>query len=157
VPRLSAEARRAASLSKSSGSVSPPRHLTKDGKRLWRDIVSAKPVDWWNPGALALLAQFCELSASQELLIIKLRSLNEQEFLDPDEEDEADVLSARLEKRIIRLSTTLATLATKLRLSVQAGVDRKSGKLNEPGSKGSSPLLGGNAVSLAMERLRRAK
>lgn len=154
MPRISAEARAASPVAGSCATVPPPTAMTREAKAIWRSIIREKPADWWNSAALELLAQFCEMSVTQTMLVAKRRAIDSLQFESVEAEFEAQKLAISLEKRCHKYAATLSTLATKLRLSVQAGVDRKSGLIDEAGASSSS-LLGGNAVSFDDERRRR--
>ena len=148
MPRISAEARGALSYRSGSRPPVPPKALSPEAAALWRAIVRAKPLGWFDAGSLPLLARYCRTAARAEQVA------DELDRTDVEHEDAAD-----LEKRVIKLNGSLTTLATKLRLSVQGSVDRKSRLLDEDGAGGKADdkLLGGNAVWQRGKRLRSVK
>jgi hypothetical protein len=109
--------------------------MSAAAKTVWREIMDDRPVDWFRPGSLELLEQFCEVVVQQRN---KLRDLRKA-----PPEDYADVLKAT--KDLAAMSTLLAT---KLRITVIADVHPRSGKIAEKGDAATAPdrLLGGNAV-----------
>jgi hypothetical protein len=134
---MSAEARSAAVWREGGQHPEPPASLSKEAKRLWNEIVRARPIDYFQPGSRTLLAQFCEMAVEQDE---NLRVMRENRG-DPDAQ------------RVVRdMAQTLNMTATKLRLTIQTEVDRKSGKLDEKeptarGKKGKADVLfGGNVV-----------
>ncbi len=140
MPRASAEGRAGAALR--SGAVPPaaPLGLGVRAAEIWRAVVAAKPADWFDAGALPLLRQYCVTAAQAEAVDVVLSAA-----------DPADPLTGEIEKRLVKLNGSCTTLATKLRLSVQAAVDRRSGMLGErgPGEEAAAdPLLGGKVVPL---------
>jgi hypothetical protein len=142
-PRLRPEAR-AASLRYAASLTPPktPKDLDRAARNLWRDITASKPTDWWQgEGGLRLLRRFVRISILAEQLHDRLDELG----LDHPE-------AAELTKRLLAVSTTLGLLASKLRLSVQTGIERHSAHRFERGSPvrpWEDPgrlLLGGHAV-----------
>lgn len=129
MPRLSAEARAGAALRAGDHRRPPPKGLCAAARRIWCEIVAERPADWFDAGSAPLLRLYCTLSVYCERLEPLVA--------------EGDPAAA---KELRKTSGTLTTLATKLRLSVQAVVRRDAGKLNERGP-GLLPLLGGNAVA----------
>lgn len=102
--------------------------------------MAAKPLGWFDPGSLLLLETYCATFARLRELLALL-----------DETPPGEKGAAYLEQRIMGLNGSCATLATKLRLTVQSAVDRKSRMLDEvgPGEEAASdPLLGGKVVKL---------
>ena len=143
MPRQSAESRAAASFLAGSAPPPAPKHLSKAAAAIWAGIAASKPADWFDAGAQPLLEQYC-------VLIVHMRALNRRidRMVKAGSWDDLKPW----EKRRNQMSATLATLATKLRLSVQAVVEWHSRKIDERGvesQKSSSkpdPLLGGRAV-----------
>ena len=139
MPRMSAEARSAAAFRAGGGEYPPPpAGMSFREQEFWNAIVKSKPIDWFDPGSLPLLARYCVLTHQAEKLEEILR-------------DTPTAEAGRVEARIIALNGNLVTIATKLRLSVQAAVDRHSRMLGEKGHGEDDPkddgLLGGNAAS----------
>jgi hypothetical protein len=148
MPRKSLEGRSVVSSRKASGGGhAPPRDMTPPAKALWRRIILSKPYDWFDPGSLVLLAQYCELAVQSDLLVARRRELD---LPSPDENLPISVDSAlaeALERRISSHVMMLTNLATKLRLSVQSAVRRDDGRLDEK-RPGAHRLLGGNVTRL---------
>lgn len=139
MPRSSSEDQSGAVWRNGGVPPEPPPHLDKEAAAVWREIAASKPVDWFDAGAQVLLAEYCDAAVHARGLnreLAKLRRKREWHEL------------ADYERRAARASARLVSLATKLRLSVQASVDRRSRKLDErgPGAAGGDPLLGGRAV-----------
>ena len=134
MPRQSIEAKAAAAWRNGRGPPDPPGYLSKAAKSLWVDIVNSKPADWFSPGSLPLLEMYVELTVLNWNLVARLGSLPSTA--------ENDRLATKLENRIHKFAAALVALATKLRLTVQASVDRHSRMLDERGSP-VHPLLGG--------------
>lgn len=142
MPRQSAESRSAAAFRSGGAPPKAPAHLSKDAKAVWTKIAASKPPDWFDEGAQVLLERYCEATIQARRVARKLDTLMKAGAWRDARE---------FEKRFALLSTTLTTLATKLRLSVQSTVDRHSRKLGEKGNgapKDGQPdtLLGGAAV-----------
>jgi hypothetical protein len=117
-----------------------PKHLSKAAAIVWAEIAISKPADFFDPGARLLLETYCEVAVQARTITKRLGRLRKASAW---EEMKA------WEKRLTNLATTQATLATKLRLSIQALVDRHSRGLLETGQpheKSADPLLGGRAV-----------
>ena len=134
MPRVSIEARAAATFRAGAARPAPPRHLSAAAKRLWEAIVSDRPADWFRPGSYELLEQYCEFTVQQRRAIKTLRNA--------EDEDYGLALAATKS-----LTTMLTALASKLRLTVQADIDRRAvGKAAERGDGAADPLLGGAAV-----------
>lgn len=144
MPRISAEARSAAVYRAGGKASAPPSELSDGAKKLWRSIVSCKPVSWFDGGSLPILARYCEAMAQAERIEDELRRLV----------DVTDPVYLKLTQALISLNANCTTMAVKLRLSVQNNIDRKSRKLDEIGTgendesevNSAKTLLGGNAA-----------
>lgn len=137
MPRQSAEATSAAMFRAGGRHPEPPKGMPKAAAELWREIVEARALDYFRPGSLQLLESFCRLT------IVQRKQLR---VVERDPADDAAL------GRVTKTSAALATLATKLRLSIQAetgrhGLERGVGKIHETGPKPSA-LLGGHAVEV---------
>jgi|GEM_PF-4840513 len=138
--RQSAEARSAAGFLAGAAPPPPPKHLSRAAAAVWREIVASKSVDWFDAGSRILLEAYCETAVHARAIakrLDRLRKLNAWEE------------AKTWEKRYALASGTLTTLSTKLRLSVQALVDRRSRGILERGpgeTAARDPLLGGRAV-----------
>lgn len=111
----------------------PPADLLAEAADLWNEIVLDRPADFFRPGSLELLAQFCRLSVVQRFNIAAL---------------EADPGNADLIAPVVRLGAHLTTLAVKLRISIQTASRHGEKKTDErgPGKAAADGLLGGHAV-----------
>jgi hypothetical protein len=138
MPRISIEDRSASAFRAGTARREPPRHLRAPAKRLWREIVDDRPVDWFRPGSYELLEQYVEFAVQQRALVKALARLG------ADDDD-----YPRLLRSVTRLTLTMATLSVRLRLSVQSDVDRRSGKTAEKGDGERDRLLGGAALRIA--------
>lgn len=140
MPRASAESRAAAALRAGGHRPEPPDWLTAEARGHWRRIVASKPLGWFDAGSLPLLAQYCAT-------LVRAREL--AELLAEGAADQKG--QQQLEVRLMGMNGSCLNLATKLRLSVQSAVDRKSRLLDEsgPGEEvAADPLLGGKVVAL---------
>ena len=136
MPRHSSEERSAAVWRARAKHPAPPSYLSRDAKKLWRQIVEARPVDYFQPGSQQLLEQFCETMVAQRAALGEMaRSTAEPDAL---------ALSVKTMKD---LAAVLNSTALKLRISIQAEVNRKSGKLDEKEPAGAkSDLIGGKRL-----------
>jgi hypothetical protein len=136
MPRISGDDRAAAAFRAGGKGPSAPRNLSKEAAKLWRQIVDDRPPDFFRPGSEQMLERFC-------WAVIEARKIDG--LIEPC--DPLDLAYRRLLRHQIALSAMITTLATKLRLSVQADVDRRSRKIDErPAPAALDPLLGGAAV-----------
>jgi hypothetical protein len=134
MPRISVEARSAAAFRAGGSRRPPPRHLRAAAKKLWIQIVEDRPVEHFRPGSYELLEQYCDLAIEQRLAIKALRIASPEAY--PD----------RL-KACKDLTAMLVALATKLRITVLADIDRRAvGKASERGDGPEDRLLGGSAI-----------
>jgi hypothetical protein len=138
MPRLSAEERAAAAFRSGITRRAPPPRLCAQGKRLWREIVDDRPVDFFRPGNFELLEQFCQL-------MVQLRGLHRQLKKAPPKEYAGVALT------VSRLSATGSTLARQLRLTILSDMHRQSAKAVERGEGERDRLLGGAAVLRAVQ------
>ena len=134
MPRMSAEERAAAKWRAGKDLPKPPKYLPLEARHLWVDIVSSKPAGWFDAGNLPLLAQYCSVIAMTRVLIVELNALQD----DPQH----DRQPARLERRILKATASMGALASRLRLTPQATINRHSRMLAEKGLP-ENPLLRG--------------
>lgn len=127
MPRMSAENRSTGVWREGGHRVLPPARMNKSAKALWYSIVNSKPADWFSPGSAVLLGQFCELAVQQKQLIAYRSAMVDEEIW--------AARAVELEKRIHSYSATLSTLATKMRLSVQAIMESRSFQIEEKGTQ----------------------
>jgi hypothetical protein len=101
--------------------------MSTEAKRIWSAIVDDRPADWFRPGNLLLLEQLCEVMVAQRKAMAQLAKVPG----DPE---------------IIRAVKDFAAIvngtAAKLRLTVQADVDRRSRRVDEKEPQ-ADVLLGG--------------
>jgi hypothetical protein len=101
-----------------------PKHLGKAAAELWRQIVASKPADWFDAGSGSLLEVYVSLviqSRAVERRLVKLHEAECWNELPP------------VEKRAVALGKAITAMAARLRLTVQAVVERKSRQLEERG------------------------
>src|SRR4029077_8465266 len=120
MPRTSADERAASFYRAGRKSPAPPRVLSTRAKWIWRSIVAAKPIDWFDAGQLGLLADHCETQTRLEEVWARLRRY-------PVGWREGRLLMVEL--RILR--GNYATSARLLRLTVQQTTERHSTKIAE--------------------------
>ena len=125
--RVSPAARAAAAWRSGGKKPAPPRHMSTAAKRIWWAIVNDRPPDWFRPGSLELLEQLCEVVIAQRAALAQLAAA-------PTDPEAVKVVKD--------LAGIVNSTAVKLRLSVQADVDRHSGKKDEK-EPGADVLLGG--------------
>ena len=101
--------------------------MSAPARRIWRAIVDDLPADWFRPGSLLLLEQLCCTMIAQRAALAQLGATPG----DPD-----TIKAAKDYAGIINQT------AAKLRLTVQADVDRRSRKLDER-EPAADVLLGG--------------
>jgi hypothetical protein len=99
-----------------------------------REIVECRPIDFFQPGSLTLLAQFCVMAMAQEA---NLRAM------------QIDPANREVQKRVRDMAQCLNTTAQKLRLSIQSALRSESGKLTErePSSSAARWLRGDKGPS----------
>jgi hypothetical protein len=114
----------------------PPKVLSPRAKAIWKEIVKAKPPDWFDGGSVGLLADHCETQARLEECWALLRRL-------PVGSDDARGLMAEL--RVLR--PNFATSSRLLRLTVSAGIERQAAKAGESAPEAQAEtLIGGEAA-----------
>jgi hypothetical protein len=86
-------------------------------EKLWREIVDARPADFFMPGSLSMLRTYCELSVELEKLTARMS----------DETSEYDALLNRISK----LAMLQATFGRQLRISVQSAMRVRTAQRNE--------------------------
>ena len=136
MPRMSAEARGAATFQPDVKPHAAPENLTQDEQKVWYDIINSKPVDWFDQGSLVLLERYC-------CLVVDVRVLTEQVRTAA-----TPLLRSFARKELNQTTMVMGNIATRCRLSVQAAVDRRNKILDEKGAgaKADDKLLGGRAV-----------
>ena len=129
--RKSADAVAAESFRSGGSYPKAPSDLSEQEVELWNQIVYSRAVDFFKPGSLSLLKDFVRLVTIQD---INFQRLSEE----PDD--------PTLIGNVTKVSGTLTTLGTKLRLTIQSASRVGEAKLQEEGPGQMSTLLGGYAV-----------
>lgn len=136
MPRISAEERAAAAFRAGGERPEPPKGLVAAARALWVQIVSDRPIDYFRPGQLHDLADYCAKQLEGERITRELvrTRIGGEDYL-------------ALQKLAARNTAMVMALGTKLRLTVQAGVDGRSKKTDERGDASADDgLIGGTAV-----------
>jgi hypothetical protein len=115
MPRKSPEARAAMYWRTRGKPLEPPADMDAAVRRVWRVIASSRPPDFFNAGSAPLLEAYATA-------LIMLRFYH---AMWRDDRTNPDYL-----KSIVALNSSLAQLATKLRLSISS-IDKRSGILDE--------------------------
>jgi hypothetical protein len=112
--------------------------MTRPAKDLWRRIIADRPVDFFRPGSLELLEDYCQLRVENWRLLGRLARIR------PDSEE-----YAAKQVLVTRNSANMLAHATKLRLTVQADAEWASRKMTERGDASKdSRLIGGAALKV---------
>ncbi len=136
MPRISAEDRSASAFRAGGERPEPPKRMTAPAKELWREIVADRPIDFFRPGSLSLLEKYCQVTVEDRRIVRRLARMRV---------DDADYASWH--KVTVANSAMCMSLGSKLRLTVQADVDRHSRKIEERGdASATDDLIGGSAV-----------
>jgi hypothetical protein len=99
----------------------PPRELGPAAAKLWRAIAADRPADWFTPATLRLLQRFCRTAIYAERLHDGL-----------DREPVGSETAVVLFKQTMNANASLGILASKMRLSTQIAVERRSAKAGAP-------------------------
>lgn len=91
--------------------LDPPSSLTEQEAVIWRDVVAAKPVDWFDRDGAPMLMEYCRATVMCDLLSFKIQALL---VGDPDGELKDTLKLRDMESR------RLTSLGTKLRLTQQS-------------------------------------
>jgi hypothetical protein len=116
MPRVSPAARATAVWRAGGSKPQPPNHLSAKARKIWQAIVDDRPADWFRPGYLLLLEQLCSTMVGQRAVLAELEQAPHDPELIKAAKDYAAIINAT---------------ATKLRLTVQAELDRDSRKVHE--------------------------
>jgi hypothetical protein len=137
--RQSAEERSASYFRAGKKPPEPTRGMTPAARRIWRDIVSGKPVDWFDSGSLPMLRIHCENIASAN------RVSRERARVRPGSA-EFRAVSVEMKNAVMELNVT----SRQLRLTVQHTLDNEDMKTRERGVLGgaTSDLIGGPALKV---------
>jgi hypothetical protein len=134
MPRASVESKSAALWRSGSKHPAPPKTLSREAKAIWKEIVLARPADFFAPGALHLLEQFC-------VATVAARQVARSIEIDPTAD--TDIYA--------KYMTLCAGHAQKLRLSIQSALRTESGKNDEREAEAEkkTALLGGRHLRVA--------
>jgi hypothetical protein len=144
VPRLSAEARAAELFRTGTAPPPPPGNLNPEAAQLWKQIAASKPPSWWEAGNLRLLQRYCRLAITAE------RWHDALDRVQPTSKG-----AGKLLREVATANASLSLLASKLRISVQAQIDRRSGRITERGAgmDFEDGIIGGAAIMPNRSRL----
>jgi hypothetical protein len=142
--RHSAEERAGSFYRADRKALKPPPGLTPVARRIWREIVASKPVDWFHGDQLHELASHVENRA---------RLIDLRQRLAAVDVGSKEFRELAVNMKII--STSVATSARQLRLTVQAAAERHAAKIIERASPepAGDDLLGGAAVRARPKRV----
>jgi hypothetical protein len=98
-----------------------PHDLTDEEVEVWAAVTATEPADWFSPSTVPLLAQYCRHAVAAR----RIAELIERATGDP-------ALSVKDYDRLLamqeRESRTIATLATKMRISQQSTTNHRGNK-----------------------------
>ncbi len=103
------------------GRPEPPKDLTAEQAVEWRAIVRRMPADWFPRETHGLLADYCRHVLRSRKIATLIDRVERTRTVDVDDYD-------KLAKMADRESRTIASLATKMRISQHASYDRKKAK-----------------------------
>jgi len=98
---------------------SPPSELTPEQAREWRKVVGSLPPEWFSGENLALLADYCRHIVFSRRAAQALDEIDRGQLLDEEDLKRFDRLSTIFERH----TRTLASLATRMRLTQQSRYD----------------------------------
>ena len=133
MPRISAEARSGAAYRAGGKAPEPPAYLPKEARDLWHQITGSRPPDYFDAGSAVLLESFVVFAVHGRAVLKRMADAGETD-------------NGRLTPQVALITATLAALASKLRLTVQARVDRKSRIVDEDNRGAADDLLGGDTA-----------
>jgi hypothetical protein len=116
MPRRSPEERSASHYRVGAKPPAAPDCLSAEGKRIWKQIVNTRPYDFFDAASQVLLAQFVELSATQQINLQMLR-------LEPRDE--------QWQRQARQMQAVLNSTAVKLRLAPSSVLSKKRAILSE--------------------------
>jgi hypothetical protein len=136
--RQSAEERSASYFRAGKKPPEPMRGMTPAARRVWREIVAGKPVDWFDSGSLPVLRIHCENIASAN------RVSRDRARLKPGS-PEFRAVSVEMKSAVMELAVT----SRQLRLTVQHAIDNEDMATRERGVlNGDAELIGGPALKV---------
>lgn len=109
----------------------PPLDLTEREVEVWHQVVESLPADWFRPETIPLLAQYCRHTVEAQFVAALLDEAKARDEIIIEEVD-------KLQKMLTRQSQTMASLATKMRITQQSrygarGADGAIGRSRVPG------------------------
>jgi hypothetical protein len=116
MPRRSPEDRAAAHWRAGAKPPPAPAMLSNKAKVLWRRITGSRPFDYFDEAAQVLLAQFCELSITQQINLEMVR-------FDPKD--------LKWQTAAAKMQQVINSTAVKLRISPSTVLSKKRGILSE--------------------------
>lgn len=111
----------------------PPDELTPEQKFLWRDIIATKPVEWWSPDSLPLLANYCRHITTSNYLAAQIN----QPF-DLSDHDTRKAYELLLKMRNAE-TAAIIRLATAMRLTQQSRYDSSKANTSHSNSGAAPP------------------
>lgn len=100
----------------------PPERLTEAQAAMWRAIVVTKPHDWFGPDTYALLVEYIRATEQADVLAKELEEFNPEWLRDEDGLSRYEKISRLVDAK----ASSLARLATKMRLSQQSRYSEKA-------------------------------
>lgn len=99
-----------------------PHDLNDEETEIWAAVVNSQPADWFSPATVPLLTQYCRAVVQAR----RVAELIEKATADP----ELTVKDYdRLLKMQVRQSASVASLATKMRISQQATINKRANQI----------------------------
>ena len=96
--------------------LTPPQRLAIEAAAIWREVVAAKPHDWFSSDSAHLLEAYCHAVVSHRFISIGVADFDTSKMAAPTGVALYDQLT-RMQERQARV---MASLATKLRLTQQS-------------------------------------
>lgn len=88
----------------------PPEDLTPYAQKIWKDVVSTKPPEWFESDSFPLLRNYCEAAYQADKLIKDINTLDTTRCKE----------YAELNRAWIQTTKLIAELAVKMRLTQQS-------------------------------------
>ncbi len=98
----------------------PPAKLTAPQATTWRAVVATKPVKWWDAGSIPMLVAYCKAIDVHDAVSLQIEAFEPEWLLTDDGLARFDRLAALQERQ----ARVIASLATRMRLSQQARLDK---------------------------------
>lgn len=100
----------------------PPDRLTEAQAEIWQRIVVTKPHDWFGPDTYPLLVEYIRAAEQADVLASELEEFNPEWLRDEDGLSRYEKLNRLVDAK----ASSLARLATKMRLSQQSRYSEKA-------------------------------